>query len=1425
MAATKFSEFDVVNGDFSSYCDRLDMYFVANNISDDKKLPTLISIIGEAGYELMVNLCSPEKPHKKNYSDIVELMCNHLQPKPSILAARYHFRQRRQQVEETVTQYMSELKRLSRACEFKANLEENLRDQFVCGLRSDVIRQRLFSESDLSWTNAIKIATNIESAARDASVVELSLFGEGSRGIDTANLPGYRSTRASGIFAARRQSGAGDHVDVNRLTSRTDPRSTGGCTACGDNTHVWRDCRYRTFECSRCRRVGHLRRMCRMGAGAKTSWQNPGGMAGVTPDNRARGATSSGARGGGSAARNARGRGRGAGAGLRTHYAQEEVYSVEEEDQQEQDQEEEPVYLMSLGNYKPVSVSIKVCDRLIKMEIDTGSALSCISESTYLQMFSELPLQTCNLSLRFYDGSRIKPLGVLEVNVKYGKICKHLELYVIENGTTNLLGRQWLTELEISVPKFTQNPTETCNKLECDIDKLKQDLSSRFKDVFDTGLGKFSGGRARLRIRPNATPIFCRARPLPYALRERVDAELDAMLRAGVIEPVDHSDWATPLVIVHKPDASLRLCADYKVTLNRALLVDKFPVPKVEDLFSKISGSKYFTKLDLSQAYNQILLEDASTEYTVINTHRGLFKYKRLVYGLSSSPGIFQRLMNDMLKNIPNVNYFLDDILISTTTITENIKTLELVLETLSKNGLKIKREKCNFLSTEVKYLGFIIDESGIRVDPNKVKPILNMVPPNNVSELRSFIGMVNFYGKFIKNLSEHLAPLYTLLKKNVRYFWSYRQNNAFNKIKTLLGSTEVLAYYDVSKPVVLTCDAGPRGLGAVLAQRDAAGRERVIAYASRALTSPELSYSQIHKEALAIIFSVKKFHQYLYGRHFTLRTDHKPLVSIFGPDLGIPTMTANRLQRWALILSAYDFSIEYIKSDDNTADALSRLISAQKAGAGKEEECPEQTYLHFASEALLLDYQIIRKETLNDTILSRVFSYIRDGWPVEMDIRELRPYFNRKTELYCEMGCIMWGHRVVIPEKCRDKVLRELHDTHMGVVKTKALARSYAWWPGIDEAVEAQCRACDVCAAQAPAPPHHRPCSWPWPSRPWSRLHLDFLGPIAGNKYFVIVDSSSKWIEIFKMPYTTAQMVINKLREVFARFGLPKQIVSDNGPPFSSEELSSFCQNNGIDHIFTAPYHPSSNGAAENAVKLCKRVIKKALIQKVEVELALNRFLLIYRNTVHNTTGDSPSQLLLGRMVRTRLDCLKPDREKRIINLQRRQENAAGGNERIFTNGDNVWFRIFGGKNKWEKGLVTGRLGDTDYIVKGIHGGEVHRHVDQLKRREIGQTIESKGMYAYNSHTDGIPLSAAFAAGRGGAGESSASPLAKNADATRDRCGESPARAADLRPTTVSACAPPLAGDRGSMPGPTVMRNLDRVRRKPVRYGFEEID
>ncbi|XP_028164488.1 uncharacterized protein K02A2.6-like isoform X2 [Ostrinia furnacalis] len=793
------------------------------------------------------------------------------------------------------------------------------------------------------------------------------------------------------------------------------------------------------------------------------------------------------------------------------------------------------------------------------------------------------------------------------------------------------------------------------------------------------------------------------------------------MLASGVIEPVEHSDWATPLVIVHKPDGSLRLCADFKTTLNRVLLVDKYPVPKIEDLFTLLNGSQYFTKIDLSQAYNQVLLDDSKendcTGLTVINTHKGLFKYKRLVYGLASSPGIFQRIMTNLFRELPNVTVFLDDILISNTTRIDHEKSIEKVFKILKENGLKIKKQKCEFFSHQVKYLGYVIDRDGVRVDPSKLEPIIQMTAPTTVSELKSFLGMVNFYGKFIKNLSVYLAPLFDLLKKNNRWSWGSTEQRVFEKVKGLLKSAGVLAHYDASRAAVLTCDAGPRGLGAVLAQRAADGRERVVAYASRALTPAELNYSQIHKEALAIVFAVKKFHQYLYGRKFTLRTDHKPLVSIFGPNLGIPNMTASRLQRWAIILSAYDFSIEYIKSEENTADALSRLIAAHKESRDSSGDRDiEQTYLHFATEALLLSNETIKKETQKDPLLGRIISYIQDGWPADVDIKELKPYFNRKSELYLEMGCIMWGHRLVIPNVCRDKVLRELHDTHTGIVKMKSLARSYVWWPGLDEAIERQCGACGVCAALSGAPPAHAPRSWPWPTRPWSRIHIDFLGPIAGMKFLVIIDATSKWIECFKMDHTTASKVIERLRDTFARFGLPKQIVSDNGPPFSSSEFSQFCNNNGIDHIFTAPYHPSSNGAAENAVKVCKRVIKKAIMTRMDVDTALYRFLLIYRNTSHNTTGDSPAKLLLGRNLRTRLDCLKPDREKRIGKLQEKQENSAGGVSREVKVGEEVWFKNYNDDVQWKKGKVIEKLGDTDYRISLKDGQCIHRHIDQLK-------------------------------------------------------------------------------------------------------------
>lgn len=1366
-------------------------------------------MIGDAGYELMVNLCSPKKPKDCDYDDVVKLMKDYLQPNPSFLAERYKFRQCRQADGQSIASFVAELKRLSRHCEFENTLDDNMRDQFVCGIKSDLIRQRLFAEEKVTYKKAISLACTLEAAERDSHVVE-NKNGTSSE----INAIAYRSSLASGGGGVgverewnRGGAGGGNEIDrsVNKLESVNVNAPRAGCWSCGEPTHRQFECKYRSFICTNCNKTGHLRKVCPQSGGQRYQSSAPQRWRG----NALR--SGRGGRGGGGAGAGGAGRGARHSAHHWVRDAYDGVAYEDECEEYQQSGEEESLHLMSLGRYGPVCLPLLIEKKMTNMEIDTGSAISCISSSLYAEHFSHLTLLPCRITLKFYDGSKIKPLGYIEPQVSYKGVNKKLDLYVISNGSTNLLGRQWLAELGIKIPSFSVNKIVN-GKM--DKNSIVSNVISRHEELFDGSLGRFTGGQAALRVREGAAPVFCRAPPLPYALRERVDAELDAMLRTGVIEPVDHSDWATPLVIARKTDGGIRVCADYKVTLNQSLMVDQHPVPKIEDLFANLSGNVYFTKLDLSHAYNQYELDEASKMYTVINTHRGLFKYNGLVYGLASSPAIFQKMMLNLLKGIPNTINFLDDILIMSNDLDSHITTINEVFSRLKSQGLKLKKSKCVFLTSKVKFLGFIVDKDGVSVDPEKIKPILGMTPPTSTAELRSFLGMINFYGKFVRNLSSYLNPLYDLLRKGVTWIWNKKHQVAFEQIKRLLTSTEVLAHFDMARETVVTCDSSAYGIGVILAQRGPDGAERVVAYASRALTQPELHYSQIHKEALAIIFAVSKFHQYLYGRKFTLRTDHKPLVSIFGPGHGIPVTAASRLQRWAIILSAYDFVIEYVSTDRNTADALSRLIKAHKGDVEQEAgQIPEQTYLHFATEAFLLDYNKLKRETVSDPILSRVLSYIRDGWPTEVEIKELKPFLNRKNELYSELGCIMWGHRVVIPCHCREKVLNELHDSHMGMVKTKSLARSYVWWPGLDEAIEARCRACAVCAAVADAPPAHAPRPWCWPSRPWARLHLDFLGPIEGITYLVVVDSCSKWIEAIRMQRTSASAVIRVLRDLWARFGIPKQVVSDNGPPFTSVEFQSFLNHNGIEQILSAPYHPASNGAAESSVKICKRVIKKALKQKLDVDTALWRFLLTYRNTEHSTTGESPAQLLQGRALRTRLDGLKPERADRVRNAQDRQERAAGGVSRSMDTGESVWYRHYRAGDKWCPGQVVERLGTTDYNVRSSNGTEVHRHIDQLRGRTLDPgNVQSKPQIIRNRQARNSLLFP-------GSGEEG-SPRAGGPRDSVEASGGS----AGATPATPPATTPVRSDDQLLSPAlPPVRKSRPVRQRRPViRFGFD---
>ena len=364
------------------------------------------------------------------------------------------------------------------------------------------------------------------------------------------------------------------------------------------------------------------------------------------------------------------------------------------------------------------------------------------------------------------------------------------------------------------------------------------------------------------------------------------------------------------------------------------------------------------------------------------------------------------------------------------------------------------------------------------------------------------------------------------------------------------------------------------------------------------------------------MIFGVKKFHKYVYGRSFTMVTDHKPLLSIFNPKAAVPSVTAARMQRWAMFLSAYQYTIEYKcgKSHAN-ADFLSRL----PINGNQELEDPSTVFQVSYVEELPVTAADVAKETIKDTTLATVYQYVMEGWPHKAQEEALKPYYQRKNQLATDQGCLLWGLRVIIPPTLQAEMLNELHATHPGVVKMKALARSIVWWPNLDKDIEDVVTSCRSCAAHRSLPPVAPLHSWPWASHPMQRINIDFAS-MEQFQVLVIVDNHSKWIEAIPLHSATASSTIDALRLFFASFGLPKEIVSDNGPQFTAQDFGDFCRNNGIKHTLIPPYHPATNGAAERAVQVIKQAVKK-MDSGLSLRRRLARFLLIYRTTPHATT------------------------------------------------------------------------------------------------------------------------------------------------------------------------------------------------------------
>ena len=447
---------------------------------------------------------------------------------------------------------------------------------------------------------------------------------------------------------------------------------------------------------------------------------------------------------------------------------------------------------------------MQIGDQELPMEATTGASLSIISEETYCSLTKTPALLPTQARLHTYTGELLPVLGSITVPVHHNHQQKILPLLVVKGGGPSLLGRDWLQHLHLDWKTIHQV---------CLIDVLHAVLD-RYAGVFQEELGTLQGTKVKLLVDSSVPPKFCKPRPVPFAVRQKVETELQCLQDESVIEPVQFSQWATPIVPVVKQDGTVRICGDYKATINRALKSEVYPLPRIEDLFAAMAGGQLFSKIDLSHAYQQLVLEEESQKLVTITTHKGLFKYNRLPFGISTAPTVFQCVIENLLQGLKYVAVYLDDILITGRSRVEHLKILEEVLNQLEKAGMRLKKSKCKFLMTEIEYLGHRITKEGLKPTQLKVRALAQAPRLKNVSELKAFLGLVNYYGKFLPNLSTTLAPLHKFLMKGARYQWSQNHQSAFDIVKSQLASSKVLVHYDSDIDLVLSCDASPYGVG-----------------------------------------------------------------------------------------------------------------------------------------------------------------------------------------------------------------------------------------------------------------------------------------------------------------------------------------------------------------------------------------------------------------------------------------------------------------------------------------------------------------------------------------------------------------------------------------------------------------------------------
>ena len=872
------------------------------------------------------------------------------------------------------------------------------------------------------------------------------------------------------------------------------------------------------------------------------------------------------------------------------------------------------------------ALNVIIHERKVPVFCDTGADI-CIMDRRNAERIG-LDIMPTPMRIRPFGSRSQKCLGEATCVVRHKHNVANTKFYIIDKRVETLLSGAVCEELGI----ITLNADDTSSVLKTEnVSEAKAKLIEKYPSIF-SGVGTLKNYKVKFFIDENVPPVCQAARPIPFHLRDKLDAELEKMEREDIIEPHEGpAPWISNTVLSPKDDGGTRVTIDMRAA-NKAIKQTNIPIPRPEEISSELSGYKRFSKIDFKSAFHQLEIDEDSRPLTVFHANGRLMRYKRLTMGTSPASGELNKALRSLFEDLDHVYVIQDDLIVAGKADEDHDMTLDLVCQRIQGSGMTLNPEKCIICSTTIPWWGMIISEKGVSPDPKKVQAIKDMSPPKNRDEVKSLFCMLQSNKNFIPSLAIKTKNIRGLLKKESRFRWTEKCQGEFDAIKEEFSSDILLRHFNPGLKTEIQVDAHQSGLSALLVQEDKVVKV-VVAVASRATTQVEARYPQIDVESLAVDFGLRRFRFYVAGGpRVAVITDHKPLCSIF-KNLRVGSI---RMERIKLRHQDIDYEVKWEKGISNPADYLSRhatpldMISQEMRSETSELE-KTIWFLQYNPYTEAVNIKNLITATKRDQTMKSLKKYIRKGYIPESNT-QLSPFSKIWNQLtISDSGLVLKGDKIILPESMVETAITKAHQGgHPGMTSMKRRLRSHFWCPKLNQRIEDMVKNCKQCAMFTPK--NRRNNLHPHNLRDfnaWEKLSIDLFGPLPDHRHIIVAqDMVSKFPAAKILNKTDAAHVTGALKEFYTTYGTPIIHRTDNGPPFNSKSFEEFSKDHGIHHEKSLRYHPQAN-PAEGFMKPLGKCIKTAHASGTDKSQAMNQFLASFRATPHSATGLAPGDIM----------------------------------------------------------------------------------------------------------------------------------------------------------------------------------------------------